>query len=369
MANTTNLVSLAYYLPQFHEIEENNRWWGKGFTEWQQLNEAPTYFDWHRLRKPDTPFGQYSLLNPEVFAWQNKIAQAHGVDGFLVFDYWFGQGKKLLEKPMQMVLDHKIPFRYAFCWANHTWYNKRENITLQPQQYLGAADYTDYFMQLLPHFTSGQYIIIDNKPVFSIFNPKEVPDLDVFLNTFNALAIRHGFAGIYWLADNTDDTSTWVPSFDGYAKSAAIFKYRKKSSFWSYLLEKLTRKFHLQNLGPFVYDYDTLATRYSALSRNAKQVPVVFTGWDTSPRHLKRGTILKGFDVDSFKAHLEVIARQLLARPHRSSTQVVLIKSWNEWAEGNVIEPDDQFGSSLLELYRDFVTSLSSQLNSVEKRE
>jgi len=126
MTQTTNLVSLAYYLPQFHEIEENNRWWGQGFTEWQQLNEASTYFDWHRLRKPDTPFGQYSLLNPDVLAWQNDIAQAHGVDGFLVFDYWFGQGKKLLEKPIQMVLDQHVPFRYAFCWANHTWYNKRE---------------------------------------------------------------------------------------------------------------------------------------------------------------------------------------------------------------------------------------------------
>jgi hypothetical protein len=367
MTQTTHLVSLAYYLPQFHEIEENNRWWGQGFTEWQQLNEANIYFDWHSLRKPDTPFGQYSLLNPDVLAWQNDIALAHGIDGFLVFDYWFGQGKKLLEKPMQVVLEQKVPFRYAFCWANHTWYNKRENITLQPQQYLGAKDYTDYFMQLLPHFQSGQYIIVNNKPVFSIFNPKEIPDLDVFLNTFNDLAKQYGFAGIYWLADNTDDTSVWTSHFDGYTKSATIFKYRKKNRLWSYCLEKLTRKFHLQNLGPFVYDYEALSIRYSHLSQDSKQVPVVFTGWDTSPRHLKRGTILKGFDVDRFKAHLDAISTQLLARPHRNSTQVILIKSWNEWAEGNVIEPDDQFGFALLELYRDFVISLSSDLNSSGK--
>lgn len=368
MTQTTKIVSLAYYLPQFHEIEENNRWWGPGFTEWQQLNDAKTYFDGHRLRKPATPFGQYSLLDPKVLEWQNDIAQKHGVDGFLVFDYWFGQGKKLLEKPMQMVLDQRIPFRYAFCWANHTWYNKRENITLQLQQYLGAKDYTDYFMQLLPHFQSGQYIIIDNKPVFSIFNPKEIPDIEVFIDTFNTLAQQHGFAGIYWLADNTDDNSALTAYFDGYAKSATIFKYRKKNRLWSYILEKLTRKFHLQNLGPFVYDYAALATRYSDLSADSKHVPVVFTGWDTSPRHLKRGTVLKGFDATQFKAHLDAISAQLIARPQHNATQVVLIKSWNEWAEGNVIEPDDQSGFALLELYNNFVDSLSHGLNPAEKR-
>src|SRR5665647_1531451 len=96
-----DILSLAYYLPQFHEIEENNLWWGKGFTEWTHLREAETYFRWQKIRKPIEPFGEYDLLNPDVMKWQNKVAKNYGINGFLVFDYWFGAGKTLLEKPMQ----------------------------------------------------------------------------------------------------------------------------------------------------------------------------------------------------------------------------------------------------------------------------
>lgn len=345
---TNRLLSLAYYLPQFHEIEENNRWWGPGFTEWQQLNSAKTYFDWQHIQKPKTPFGDYNLLNPAVFDWQQSVAQTHGIDGFLVFDYWFGEGKKLLEKPMQMVLDHQLDFKYAFCWANHTWYNKRENITLQLQQYLGAEDYTAYFEQLLPHFHSANYIKVEGKPVFSIFSPKEIPDLEVFIQTFNKCAAQHGFAGIYWLADNTEPHQPWKKYFDGYNKSGSIFKWRKRDSWWSYIREKLARTFHYKQLGPFVYNYHGLVIDNDPLTEDPHQIPIVFTGWDTTPRHLRRGTILKGFNPQSFAMHLEQIYLQLSKRKQHLPTQVVVIKSWNEWAEGNVIEPDTLWGDALL---------------------
>ena len=349
------LISLAYYLPQFHEIEENNRWWGQGFTEWQQLNAAQSYFSWQQVRRPVGPFGQYTLLNPAVFEWQQSLADQYAIDGFLVFDYWFGQGKKLLEKPMQMVLERGLHFKYAFCWANHTWYNKRDNITLQLQQYLGEADYIAYFEQLLPHFQSANYIQIEGKPVFSVFSPKDIPDLAVFIDTFNQQAIKHGFAGIYWMADNTEPHHPWKQYFDGYAKSGDIFKQRKRDRPWSYLLEKLARNYQFKNLGPFVYSYEGLVVNNQSLTNDPKQVPVVFTGWDTTPRHLKRGSILRGFDVNSFSKHLQGIRQSLSARTETASASIVLIKSWNEWAEGNVIEPDQVFGEQLLEAYADFV--------------
>lgn len=351
---TSRLLSLAYYLPQFHEIEENNLWWGKGFTEWQQLNAAHTYYDWQQIRKPQNPFGQYQLLDPAVLEWQQSVAEKHGIDGFLVFDYWFGQGKKLLEKPMQMVLEQQLNFKYAFCWANHTWYNKRENITLQLQQYLGAEDYTAYFEQLLPHFQSGHYIKVDGKPVFSIFSPRDIPDLEVFIETFNHCAIKHGFPGIYWLADNTEPHQPWKKHFDGYNKSGSIFRWRKRDSWWSYLREKLARNYQFKNLGPFVYSYEGLVIHNTPLSDDPRQVPIVFTGWDTTPRHLRRGTILKGFDPQSFSCHLDHIAAQISQRKLQPATQVVIIKSWNEWAEGNVIEPDQLWGSALLDQFLTF---------------
>lgn len=362
MTSSNPLITLAYYLPQFHEVEENNLWWGKGFTEWSQLNDAKVYFDWQEIKKPATPFGQYHLLDSNVFEWQQNTAKQYGIDGFLVFDYWFGNGKKLLEKPMQMVLDKQLNFNYAFCWANHTWFNKRKNIVLQAQHYLGESDYRAYFGHLLPHFLSNHYIKIDAKPVFSIFNPKEIPDLEVFMNTFNSLALENGFSGIYWLADNTEFHHPWKQHFDGYAKSGDIFRWRKKDNFWSYLLEKLARKLYLQNLGPFVYSYEGLVIHNQQLTADPKQVPIVFTGWDTTPRHLKRGTILKGFTPDLFSRHLLQIANQLAARPIKPSHQVVIIKSWNEWAEGNVIEPDLLYKTAFLEVFKsahDYIQRIS----------
>jgi len=350
------ILSLAFYLPQFHEIEENNQWWGKGFTEWIHLNQAKKYFDWQEIRKPVPPFGEYNLLNPEVLEWQASTAKKYGIDGFMVFDYWFGAGKTLLEKPMQMVLNKQLNFDYCLCWANHTWYNKRENILLLQQQYLGAADYTAYFNRLLPHFQSGHYIKIDNRPVFAIFNPKEIPDLDVFVDTFKSLAIQAGFNGLYLIAEQTDASAEHARYFDAYTKSNNVFKGRNRDNFFSYLKEKLTRKFGCTQLGPFYYDYHNLVVNNSINTDDEKYIPAVFTGWDTSPRHQKRGTILKGFNLVEFKNHLMQIKNVLNRRNLKN--QVILIKSWNEWAEGNLLEPDNIFGYQLLEAYRDFVTQI-----------
>jgi len=358
MTPSNKLLSLAYYLPQFHEIEENNRWWGQGFTEWAQLNQAKKYFNWQTIRKPIPPFGEYNLLNPDVMELQAKTAKNYSIDGFIVFDYWFGNGKTLLEQPMQMVLDKQLNFDYCLCWANHTWYNKRDNITLLQQQYLGAEDYTNYFNRLLNHFKSPHYIKVDNKPIFAIFNPNEIPDLNVFLDTFNSLAINNGFNGIYFIADNTDASSKHAALFDGYTKSNHLFKKRSRDNIFSYLKEKLTRKFGFNSIGPFCYSYPHLVVNQYVDNNDVKYIPTVFTGWDTTPRHLKRGTILKDFNVETFKQHLKNIRQTIQKNINLKNVnnQIVIIKSWNEWAEGNLLEPDNIFGYQLLEAYRDFTT-------------
>lgn len=352
-----NILSLAYYLPQFHEIEENNSWWGNGFTEWAQLREAKTYFKQQKIRKPIAPFGEYSLLNPDVFEWQNKTAHDYGINGFLVFDYWFGAGKTLLEAPMQLVLDKRLNFDYCLCWANHTWFNKRENIVLIEQQYLGVADYTAYFYRLLPHFKSSHYIKIGNKPIYAIFNPKEVPDLVLFVDTFRTLAKKEGFEDVYLIAENTNAQSVYAHLFDRYTKSANVFKRRAYNNLYAYLKEKLTRKFYFKNLGPFCYDYLSMVNQPNEDANDSKSIPTVFTGWDTSPRHLKRGTIYTGFNVATFTQHLHNVAQQLLAS--KSVEKIVIIKSWNEWAEGNLLEPDSIFGFDLLTTYKKFVSQIT----------
>ena len=353
MSFSNKLLSLAYYLPQFHEIPENNRWWGQGFTEWAHLNQAKKYFKWQEVRKPIAPMGEYNLLDADVIEWQASTAKKHHIDGFLVFDYWFGAGKTLLEKPMQMVLDKQLNVDYCLCWANHTWYNKRENILLIKQQYLGASDYTAYFERLLPHFNSPHYLKIDNKPIFAIFNPKEIQDLSIFIETFQLLAKKYGFDGLYLIADNTDSSSEYAHFFDAYTRTNSLFKSRNRDNLKSYLKEKLTRKFGFKNLGPFLYSYHHLVVKNHMSTTDEKYIPSVFTGWDTSPRHQRRGTILQDFNLRTFKQHLANVKNALEIQ--KAKQPIVIIKSWNEWAEGNLLEPDSIFGYTLLEAYRDFV--------------
>ena len=355
------LLSLAYYLPQFHEIAENNQWWGKGFTEWQHLREAKQYSPQQQIRKPIEPFGEYNLLNADVMQWQNAIAQQHGINGFMVFDYWFGAGKTLLEKPMKMALNQQLKFDYCLCWANHTWYNKREDIMLIQQQYLGAADYQAYFYRLLPHFKSKHYIHVDNKPIFAIFNPKEIPDLAIFVSVFRDLATKEGLRGLYLIAENTDNTAPYAHLFDRYTRSADVFQGRAYNNLFSYAKEKLTRKLKAKNLGPFYYNYAAMVNYQNKQPFDSKRVPTVFTGWDTTPRHKRRGTVYTGFNVASFSAHLQQV-QQLLTQ-HQAEHAIVIIKSWNEWAEGNLLEPDNIFGDNLLKVYHQFVSNTQVVLN------
>lgn len=183
-------------------------------------------------------------------------------------------------------------------------------------------DYTNYFNRLLAHFKSPHYLKIDNKPIFSIFNPKEVADLPVFVDTFQRLAKEVGFNGIYWIADNTDASSDHAGFFNGYTRSNHLFKKRNRDNVFSYLKEKLTRKFGFSQIGPFCYSYPNLVVDQHDDYNDAKYIPSVFTGWDTTPRHLKRGTILKDFNVENFKQHLEKVG-QTIKRNQQSAISLL----------------------------------------------
>jgi len=342
------ITSLAYYLPQFHEIPENNEWWGDGFTEWNNLQESVSYFVWHETRKAIAPHGEYSLLDPKVLSWQYETARAHGVSGFLVWDYWFGNGDQLLEKPTELVLASEIEFKYCFSWANHSWFNKRINKMLMEQKYLGIDDYKKYFYARLPHFKSENYIKVDGKPVFGVFLPQDIPDIELFVSTFRQLAVDEGFPGIYLIAENSTENSSGL--FDRFLNSNASFKVRKRVNPLQYIKEVAIKKLGVNWIGPVVYDYEKTILPYTEKKLDHKEIPVLFTGWDTTPRHKRRGTICRGFTVDVFKKQIENIMVQVSIQD--PEVPLIVIKSWNEWAEGNLMEPDSLFGSGLLEAYK-----------------
>lgn len=342
-----NPLILTYYLPQFHEIEENNKWWGKGFTEWTNINEAKIFFSDHEIRKPTFPLGQYNLLEKSVISKQFEIANKYGIDGFMIWNYWFGDNNKILEKPLELIGKENVDVHYCLAWANHSWLNKTKGVLLKEQLYLGEKDYIDYFNYLKPYFLSKNYIKIDNKPVFSIFRPQDIPDLDVFLSVFERLAKEASLSGIYWLAENTNSNSAYVQNFENYYDSTSFLQNRKVDKV-TFLLEKINSFTKGKiNFGPFVYDYKKLAEIEAKKTYKDKKIPVIFTGWDTSVRHKKNGIVLRNFNTSAFEEHVESIVNYVKQNP----VPIIIVKSWNEWAEGNILEPDEVFKTELLDVF------------------
>ena len=338
-------VVLAYYLPQFYETPENNEWWGKGFTEWTALKQSVSYKRKQKIRKPVEPLGFYELPSQTVLEQQYKFAKKHHIDGFFIWDYWFGNGDKLLSKPKDYLLTKDINFKYAFIWANHSWYNKTKNVMLKKQLFLGEKDYKDYFNDVLPHMKKDMYLKINNKPIFGLFMPSIVPDLDVFMRVFTDLAIENGFDGIYWIAENTKKDNDYTPAFDSYLNSTKYFINRKFFHPVNFVKEILIKKCNLNNIGPVNYSYKKLVSNHKDYDGN--EIAAVFSGWDTTPRHKRRGTILHGFDESSFEQHVQ----NVFLYTKEANKDVIIIKSWNEWAEGNLLEPDHLFNCKLLNIF------------------
>lgn len=334
---------IAYHLPQFHEIKENNEWWGEGYTEWIALKNWKPYFKNHKLRKP-TSLGYYDLLNPEVLEKQYEIASNYGLEGFCFWTYWFGAGDRLLEKPLEHLLLPESKVKYCFAWANHSWWDKSTWRLLKEQKYLGKEDYISFYKTLSPHFNNPNYIKKDNKLLLSIFMPQDIPDLELFIDTLNKLAIADGFNGFYFISDQCLDEIRNKNLFDAYMHSTAMFRNR---NIFQKIIERLVRYHSCTFLGPIKYSYKKMMTdMYKDLSKISNFIPSIFTGWDTTARHGNRGVVLKDFDVQSFDNHVKEVFNLNI------NNEFIFVKSWNEWAEGNVLEPDDIFGNELLEVIK-----------------
>ena len=340
-------IVLAYYLPQFHEIKENNEWWGTGFTEWVALNRSKQYFKSQNIRFPIMPLGQYTLPDADVMSYQYKLAKENNIDGFFIWDYWFGGGRKILNEPKEMLIKKKeeVNFKYALIWANHSWYNKTLGKLLIKQEYLGKEDYTEYFLECLEHFKSENYLKIDNKPIFGIFMPKDIPDIVTFKSVFDLEAKNNGFGGVYWIIEHGSSELKSELGFDNYLNSTIYFKSRRYKHLYNFIKEQAIKKIGFNRIGPVKYSYKKLVSTFKDFESD--ETAVIFSGWDTTPRHGYRGTYLCDFNEQTFRIHVE----NVMSHTKRNNQNVIIIKSWNEWAEGNQMEPDNIFGSCLLSIF------------------
>ena len=348
---------LAYYLPQFHPIPENDKWWGKGFTEWTNVGKAKPLFPGHYQPHVPADLGYYDLRVPETRQAQADLAREYGIEGFVYWHYWFGNGKRLLERPFNEVLASEQPnFPFALAWANETWsgsfHGLKEGNVLIEQTYPGDDDYIAHFNTLLPAFKDHRYITCVGKPVFFVYRPFDMPDMKHFIELWRSLAIKNGLSDIYFVAIigslHTDDRANEMYNraknlgFDGvnvvnaYDAPITDLKYR------------LIRKVFFKNLKciPDIRPYR--ADMFdSCLDGRMDVIPTVMPNWDHTPRTGKRGILLYGSTPDKFRESVHRMLQRTEQKPYEK--RFLMIKSWNEWAEGNYLEPDLQYGCAYLE--------------------
>jgi lipopolysaccharide biosynthesis protein len=361
---TTNSVrAIAFYLPQFHPIPENDQWWGNGFTEWTNVTKAKPLFPGHYQPRIPADLGYYDLRVPETRQAQAQLARQRGIEGFCYWHYWFG-GKRLLETPFQEVLRSGDPdFPFCLGWANQSWtgiWHGQPTKVLIEQTYPGEEDDTNHFYSVLQAFSDKRYIQVDGKPLFVVYMPGLLPDPPRFTNLWNELAIKAGLQGIHFVGI-ADHPWSETPGFDGHT-------YHLPGTFVNAIperkLDALLRKMGRHNLDSYLRGYLKLPrlVRYSTMIRHgfssiqfgSRHYPCVLPNWDNTARSGLQGLVLLNSTPELFRLHLREALKVVRDRHH--DHRIVFIKSWNEWAEGNYLEPDLRFGSGYLDVLREEVS-------------
>lgn len=364
---------IAFYLPQFHTIPENDKWWGEGFTEWTNVRKAEPLFEGHD--QPRVPLDQnyYNLLDDSVKIWQAELAKKYGVFGFCYYHYWFAGGKQLLEKPAeQMLANHDIDIPFCFSWANENWsknWDGGNREILMKQDYGGRADWEKHLQYLLPFFRDDRYITVDGKPLFIIYKPEQIIDIYQMARYFRKRMTEEGFPGIclafqfpdyyadmYYRSDifdyriafepvysrdtrmeekpGTDPRVKWIRRFSG---ENLLTRYRKRKDYLLGIPRK--KSTHLAHLS-----YDSAWRKILENNWPDNLLPGAFVDWDNTPRN-KNGVVYDGFSIERFESYF----RELVSRARQEKKPMIFVNAWNEWAEGAFLEPDEKYGYCKLE--------------------
>ncbi len=334
--------SFAYYLPQFHVIPENEEWWGKGFTEWTKLRDARKYHARQTIQTPGE-LGWYDLNDVSILGQQFSLAQSHGISTFAFWHYWFGDDDLLLEGPAERLLKSDVEAEFCMAWANHDWVKRSTNQVLREQRY--SQNSARHFAYLEPFFHDPRYRKIDNKPVMFIFSPSKHPHLEAFVDDMHKRAQDSGFEGMFFIFDHTQKNDAFSIHCRKYLNSTAPLKF---GSSLTRKFQKLTKRFRQSRGRPLLLEYADCAAHITQMDMaDAKQIPVAFPGWDTSIRHAERGEILLDNSPELYGGSLDAIQNTLAGR--KEDDRFLVFKSWNEWAEGNILEPSAQHGRRFLE--------------------
>ena len=356
---SAGVKAIAYYLPQFYPNRWNDEWWGPGFTEWTNVAKARPLYPGHRQPNLPSELGFYDLRLPETRELQAQLARDHGIHGFCYWHYWLGHGRRMLERPFADVLASGEPdFPFCLGWANHSWtgaWHGAQDRVLVEQQYPGGDDDRRHFELLLPALVDPRYVRVDGRPLVIIYVPYGLPDPERLTELWRTLALEAGLPGLF-LVGRTK--SEWDPTrfgFDASVTSGLVPPYfnRLRSdpgarSRPDWLLSAATRRSRLM---PAIYSYRRWSPFIPWLLDGTQSFPTVVPRWDNTPRAGRSGAVYEGSSPERFADQVRQAVAQVADRP--SEHRLLFVQSWNEWAEGNYLEPDHRYGRGYVEALRD----------------
>jgi hypothetical protein len=369
----------AAYLPQYHEIPENNEFWGDGFTDWVGVKNAKPQYEGHIQPKIPLNNNFYDLSDVNVLKWQAELAKKYNIDGFNIYHYWFKDGHKVLEKPAENLLSHpEIDINYFFSWDNTSWVRSWSNIIgnawapsfdgeKKPEKkVLLELDYGDesawkqHFDYLLPFFKDERYLKINNKPVFALMRTADDDILKKMQEYWNRLAQQNGFAGVFLI--------TGVKRFMNHCILDSQFVYQPIFSAWgkrASIDARLEKYLHIKAKGDggvkYKYDFENVWKKIIQYSKKNKNKNLYFcgtVGYDDTPRRGSKAAVL----VNQSPEILEKYFEKLYSLCCESNREFVLLTAWNEWGEGAYLEPDENDGYAYLQAIKNAVDNVNKNV-------
>ena len=352
-----SLRCIAFYLPQFHPIPENDAWWGKGFTEWINVASAMPVVPGHQQPHLPADLGFYDLRLPETRAAQADLARQYGVDAFCYYHYWFS-GRRVLQRPVDEIVASGAPdFPFCLCWANEDWtraWDGRSGEVLLRQHYSDADDRA-HIRHLLPILMDRRYLRVGGRPVLLVYRTELMPDPRRTAELWRGEAVRAGLSGLYLVRVESfvTDLDPACIGFDAAVEFAPDWR-RVRPSLGA-RLRKLAAYAGLQARGYRRHrfaDYDDLVDHMLAKpDPGYRRVPCVTPGFDNSPRRRRDALIFRNSTPAAYGRWLQRLLEQESARLLPEDEKLVFVNAWNEWAEGNHLEPCQRWKRAYLEAH------------------
>jgi len=341
---------IAFYLPQYYPIPENDAWWGKGFTEWTNVAKARPFFPGHYQPQLPADLGFYDLRLPEIRKAQADLAREYGVHGFCYYHYWF-HGKQLLERPFDEVRASGQPdFPFCLCWANGSWnraWDGQESQLLIHQEY-SEVDDRAHGRWLANAFSDPRYIRIDGKPVFLVYQASKLPNPLDTTSIWREEAIKQGVGDLFlckvesFQSDRLDPARSGFDAAVEFQPDVAALLTVAERAYW-----RLARGLRLIH-GALICRYSAWMKRVMRQpDRPYRRFPCVTPAWDNSPRRNTGAFILHGSTPELYERWLRSVVERFV--PTGPGEDLVFLNAWNEWAEGNHLEPCRKWGLGYLE--------------------